>query len=88
MNMGPCSSLNGVWDLAACPGVLPDGRLPDLQPLKWLPARVPRAVHYDLMEAGRLGNIYASSAAGQAAGWVSETDWGYPAGFQRVIRSF
>ena len=28
--------------------------------LDWIPARVPRSVHYDLMEAGRLENIYAS----------------------------
>ena len=69
--------LNGGWKVAVCESLPADGTLPELASLDWIPARVPRAVHYDLMEAGRLENVFASSKASESARWVSETDWVY-----------
>ena len=68
-------ALDGDWQLSQVDGASsPDA---DSDNLEWVPARVPGAVHYDLVSAGRLRNPLASRQAAADAAWVPDSDWLY-----------
>lgn len=48
---------------------------------EWVEAVVPGCIHYDLMNAGKLDNPYASTENAVKAAWVSEESWIYQAEF-------
>ena len=65
------------WQVARMLDTGCEPALPAGDALTWIPASVPGAVHYDLIQAGLLCNPFASSEAARAAEWVAETDWLY-----------
>lgn len=69
-------ALAGAWQLARWSGAPITGPIQNLD-LKWVPAAVPGAVHYDLVSAGRLENPLSSRQAAADAAWVADSDWLY-----------
>ncbi|HUZ16817.1 MAG TPA: hypothetical protein VMV68_00400, partial [Spirochaetia bacterium] len=69
------------FSVAKLPDVVPDAVLSMLGRLDWIPAKIGRSIHYDLMEAGKLANPYGGHAAAVAAQYVPQSDWVYRASF-------
>lgn len=69
------------WEVAQCVDTPADGAYPELGALAFIQAKVPRSVHYDLMEAGLLDRFLADKEAVKQAQWVSRADWVYRAAF-------
>lgn len=69
------------WRVAHLENLIPDGQIPDLTTLDWIPAAVPQSIHYDLVAAGRIGNVYASLENMDKARWISHADWVYTTTF-------
>lgn len=73
--------LDNDWKVALYPSDTPDYSVPDPTGLDFMPAKVPGAVQYDLMSAGRLENPYASTQAAFDSAWVAKSDWLYESSF-------
>jgi len=72
-----------TWQVAQYLTDIPDGAQDlVLDDLDWISAKVPGAVQYDLMAAGRLKNPYASTKAAFGAAWVAKSDWLYHTSFE------
>lgn len=68
-------NLNGSWRLGRVAQQPLFFRADDRQAVvEWLPATVPGHVHADLMQAGRLPDLYVADHIKQAS-WVDEWDW-------------
>lgn len=69
-------SLENSWKVAQFP---PDNDFAGTMALSldWLEAKVPGAVQYDLVAAGKLANPYESTKAAFASAWVAKSDWLY-----------
>jgi len=68
-------NLNGTWRLGRVPQQPLSFRGDDRQAVvEWLPATVPGHVHADLMQAGKLPDLYVADHIKQAS-WVDEWDW-------------
>ena len=65
-------NLNGTWQLGRVAQQPLAFRGDDRQAVvEWLPARVPGHVHADLMQAGKLPDLYVADHIKQAS-WVDE----------------
>jgi beta-mannosidase len=72
----------GPWQAARLSAELIENDSPPTgEGLDWFDAKVPGAIHYDLMRHGALENPFTGTKAAFAAHWVSESDWLHRARF-------
>jgi len=65
------------WEVAKFPTDVAEHISPTSSELEYIPAKVPGAVQYDLMAAGKLENPYRSTQAAFDSAWVAKSDWLY-----------
>jgi beta-mannosidase len=65
-----------TWQASEYDSTLPDHSFPQNSG-EWFDARVPGAIQYDLVRAGRLENPYAGTKAAFDTAWAAKSDWLY-----------
>jgi beta-mannosidase len=64
------------WQAVQYDASLPDHTMP-VEKNGWFPVKVPGAIQYDLMDLGKIENLYASTKAAFDCAWVAKSDWLY-----------